>query len=53
VSPVKYELGFYMLEEDILHSQCRENLKSYTTGLVYINVPQEFLKADRTHERRD
>jgi hypothetical protein len=29
VSPVKYELGFYVLEDDILHSHCRENLKSY------------------------
>jgi hypothetical protein len=26
---VKYELGFYIPEDDILHSQCRENLKSY------------------------
>jgi hypothetical protein len=29
VSPVKYELGFYIPEDDILHSDCRENLKSY------------------------
>jgi hypothetical protein len=29
VSPVKYELGFYIPEDDILHSHCRENLKSY------------------------
>jgi hypothetical protein len=29
VSPVKYELGFYIPEDDILHSPCRENLKSY------------------------
>jgi hypothetical protein len=29
VSPVKYELGFYIPEEDILHSHRRENLKSY------------------------
>jgi hypothetical protein len=29
VSPVKYELGFYILEEDILHSHRSENLKSY------------------------
>jgi hypothetical protein len=26
---VKYELGFYIPEEDILHSHRRENLKSY------------------------
>jgi hypothetical protein len=25
VSPVKYELGFYVPEDGILHSHCREN----------------------------
>jgi hypothetical protein len=29
VSPVTYELGFYILEDDILHSHFRENSKSY------------------------
>jgi hypothetical protein len=29
VSPVRYELGFYVPEDDILHSHRRENLKSY------------------------
>jgi hypothetical protein len=29
MSPVKYELGFYIPENDILHSHRRENLKSY------------------------
>jgi hypothetical protein len=29
VSPVKYELGFYIPEDDILHSHRRESLKSY------------------------
>jgi hypothetical protein len=29
VSPVKYEMGFYIPEDDILHSHRRENLKSY------------------------
>jgi hypothetical protein len=29
MSPVRYELGFYIPEDDILHSHCRENLKSY------------------------
>jgi hypothetical protein len=29
VSPVKYELGVYTPEDDILHSHCPENLKSY------------------------
>jgi hypothetical protein len=30
VSPVKYELGFYIPEDAILHSDRHENLKSYT-----------------------
>jgi hypothetical protein len=30
VSAVKYELGFYIPEDDILRSDCRENLKSCT-----------------------
>jgi hypothetical protein len=29
VSPVKYELGFYIPEDGILHSHRRENLRSY------------------------
>jgi hypothetical protein len=28
VSPVRYELGSYIPEDGILHSHCRENLKS-------------------------
>jgi hypothetical protein len=28
VSPVRYELGFYISEDGILHSHCCENLKS-------------------------
>jgi hypothetical protein len=29
VSPVRYELGFHIPEDEIFHSHCRENLKSY------------------------
>jgi hypothetical protein len=29
VSPVRYELGFYIPEDGILRSHRRENLKSY------------------------
>jgi hypothetical protein len=29
VSPERYELGFYIPEDSILHSRRRENLKSY------------------------
>jgi hypothetical protein len=31
MSPVRYELGFYISEDDILHSHRRENLKSSIT----------------------
>jgi hypothetical protein len=36
VFPVRYELGFYIPEDGILHSHRREDLKSYIalTGLV-------------------
>jgi hypothetical protein len=34
VSPVKYELEFYIPEDGILHSHCRENLKSY---IIYLD----------------
>jgi hypothetical protein len=34
VSPVKYELEFYIPAVDILHSHRRENLKSYNVLLV-------------------
>jgi hypothetical protein len=29
VSPVRYELGLYIPEDDILNSDRRDNLKSY------------------------
>jgi hypothetical protein len=29
MSPVRYELGFYIPKDDILHSHRRENLESY------------------------
>jgi hypothetical protein len=29
VSPLRYELGFYIPEDGILHSHRRENLRSY------------------------
>jgi hypothetical protein len=29
MSPVKYELGFYIPEDGILHSHRRDDLKSY------------------------
>jgi hypothetical protein len=46
VSHVKYELGFYIPEDGILHSHHRENLKSYIYVLWlikgYIFDPGEY-----------
>jgi hypothetical protein len=39
VSPMKYELGFYIPEDDILHSDRRENLKSYIGMVSSISCP--------------
>jgi hypothetical protein len=36
VSPVKYELGFYIPEDDILHSHRRENLKSCYRSVMFM-----------------
>jgi hypothetical protein len=35
MSPVRYELGFYISEDDILHSHRRGNLKSYLALYPY------------------
>jgi hypothetical protein len=35
VSPVKYELGFYILEDDILHSHSSGNVKSQMRRMIY------------------
>jgi hypothetical protein len=37
MSPVRYQLGFYIPEDDILHNHRRENLKSYTLLYVFGN----------------
>jgi hypothetical protein len=40
VFPVRYELGFYIPEDSIRRSHCREYLKSERGNLVpWINVP--------------
>jgi hypothetical protein len=38
VSPVKYELSFYIPEDDILHSDRRENLKPHTSITLLLEV---------------
>jgi hypothetical protein len=41
VSPVKYELGFYIPDDDILHSYRRENLKFYTVDDLLRILPEK------------
>jgi hypothetical protein len=41
VSPVKYELRFYIPEDDILHSDRRENLKSYMVWFIHLQAQQK------------
>jgi hypothetical protein len=38
VSPVRYELGFYIPEDGIIHSHRREDLKSYM--YTHTTVPE-------------
>jgi hypothetical protein len=40
VSPVRYEVGFYISEDCILHSHRRGNLKSYTFDIKEDSVFQ-------------
>jgi hypothetical protein len=57
--PVKYELGFYIPEDDILRSHRRENLKSYICSYYVSNmtlVSHSFVSGseeDGTHPLED
>jgi hypothetical protein len=51
MSPVKYELGFYIPEDGILHSHSRENLKSYTANVrSSVILPTLMMEAIRYSE---
>jgi hypothetical protein len=47
VSPVRYELCFYIPEDGILHSHRRENLKSYKEIVLTKYYGPEMLKIPR------
>jgi hypothetical protein len=51
VSPVRYELGFYVPEDDILHSPRRENLRAYISQEKYPERP--VLVLDEFHAMSD
>jgi hypothetical protein len=38
MSPAKYELGFYIPEDDSLYNHRRENLKSYSFSVIHKKV---------------
>jgi hypothetical protein len=44
MSAVRYELGFYILEDDIPHSHRRENLKSYISSYQFMKGPPRYLR---------
>jgi hypothetical protein len=58
VSPVKYELGFYIPEDDILNSHRREHIKSYIEYLrwqpwrVLRHYPSNRLRTESRVTRR-
>jgi hypothetical protein len=43
VSPVKYELGFYIPEDDILHSRCRVSL-NLTSVWLHISLTFKYFQ---------
>jgi hypothetical protein len=49
VSPVKYELGFYIPEDDTLHSDRRENLRSYNIKRDLVVMDGKILSAFTEH----
>jgi hypothetical protein len=50
VSPVRYELDFYIPEDDILRSHRRENLKSYIPCLKISGVLANVTGAGGRHD---
>jgi hypothetical protein len=49
---VKYELGFSISEDDVLHSDCRENLKRYNM-IYYLETVYEQLEVLSSHIPRE
>jgi hypothetical protein len=48
VSPVRYKLGFYIPEDDILHSHLRENLNSFKAARFFVNEAKKPMHWDIT-----
>jgi hypothetical protein len=48
VPPARYEVGFYITRDGILHSHRRENLKSYNSKIGSAVVEEKLLKRAKT-----
>jgi hypothetical protein len=46
VSPVRYEVGFYIPEDDILHSHCYGNLHS-STSFLSLRIMKNLFTSDK------
>jgi hypothetical protein len=52
MSPVRYELGFYIPGGDILQSHCREHLKSYTSAETSVSLVCHGMCSVQSSEKR-
>jgi hypothetical protein len=52
MSPVRYELGFYIPEDYILHSHRRVNLKSHRKGVVCCYRPLNVISLRSVEDER-
>jgi hypothetical protein len=51
MSPVRYELGFYIPEDVVLHSHRRENLKTYIFPVIFsVGVSHQHYEAEQTSQ---
>jgi hypothetical protein len=51
--PVRYERGFYIPEDGISRSRCRENLKSYIMLISLLSTVVLFGSTHRTNDLND
>jgi hypothetical protein len=52
MSPVRYELGFYITEDAILHSHRRESLKHHMNSFMFtFKNPNKKLQISRDHNK--
>jgi hypothetical protein len=52
VSSVRYELGFYIREDDILYSHRRKDIKSYTSDFALCDIYSIYIHIHNIVTRR-